>query len=409
MVLTLHLSSPFLRVCIKSWGHVTLKRTIATNGRPRDLPPTVLKDVLSGRTNVVKRIESASFAKDASSGSGMDRSDLQPACLREELLCKVSEPHRDCCHKVSIVGSGMAGIGIANALLLKQIVQHVAIVDAFPKKLEGEGMDYNHGSISLKDPRVEFDTDFCVTSNSRVVVLCAGVRQLGNESRLELAKRNADIYKTIIPPLLGFSPNAVFVVVTNPVDILSWVTWKVSALPFYRVIGSGTNIDCSRFRYLIGDRLGIAPSSVNAFIIGEHGETQVPLWSGVSVAGVQFRDIIPNIGLETDEEKWYELAKDVVTLGSTVRCLKGYTSTAIGLCVADIVEAILGNAQRVIAVSTMIQGHFDVCHEMYLSLPCVIGENGITKIVRLRMTEFEKKSFQNSAGYVYNVQKEIKI
>ncbi|XP_043500873.1 L-lactate dehydrogenase-like [Polistes fuscatus] len=408
MVLTLQFSSSFLRVCLKNWEYVTSKRNLGINRGLRNLPPTIFKNILNGKNNG-KRIESASFTEDASCGSDKQRTDLQPMCLREELLCKVSEPVRDCCHKVSIVGAGMVGIGVATALLFQKITSHIAIVDAFPKKLEGEGMDISHGSVLIGDPRIDFDTDFCITSNSKVVIVCAGVRQEKGESRLDLTKRNTDIIKTIIPSLLSFSPNAVFVVASNPVDILSWVTWKASGLPFHRIIGSGTYIDTCRFRYLISDRLGIAPSSVNAYIIGEHGDSQVPLWSGVNVAGVQFRDIIPNIGLETDEEKWHELSKEVIGLGATVRCLKGYTNIGIGLCVADIVNAILGNAQRVITVSTMIQGHFDICHEMYLSLPCVIGEHGVTKIVRQRMTEFEKKLFQSSANIVYNVQKDIKL
>ncbi|XP_047368852.1 L-lactate dehydrogenase B-B chain-like isoform X2 [Vespa velutina] len=273
MVLTLHLSSPFLRICLKNWEYVTSRRSIGINRRIRDLPPTILKDILNGK-NDGKVIESASFTGDASCGSEKQRTDLQPVCLREELLCKVSNPVRDCCHKVSIVGAGMVGIGVANAILFQKIASHVAIVDAFPKKLEGEGMDLSHGSLLIGDPHIEFDTDFCITSNSRVVIICAGIKQQKDETRLDLTKRNTDIFKTIIPPLLSFSPNAVFVIASNPVDILSYVTWKVSGLPYYRVIGCGTHIDTCRFRYLISDRLGIAPSSVNGIIIGEHGDSQ---------------------------------------------------------------------------------------------------------------------------------------
>ncbi|XP_015436461.1 PREDICTED: L-lactate dehydrogenase B chain-like [Dufourea novaeangliae] len=302
----------------------------------------------------------------------------------------------------------MVGVAIANALLFQRIVSHIAIVDAFPKKLEGEGMDYCHGSVFLGDPRIDYDTDFCITSNSKVIILAAGVRQIKGETRLDLVQRNSEILKNIVPTLISYSPNAIFVIVSNPVDILSWVTWKVSGLPVYRVIGSGTHLDSARFRYLIADRIGIAPSSIHAYIIGEHGDSQVPLWSGVNVAGVQFRDILPNIGLETDDERWFEVSRAVIRLGPTVRCLKGYSNTAVGLSVADIVDAILNNTQRVIPVSTMIQGHHDICHETFLSLPCTIGENGITNIIRMRITELEKKLFQASANVVYNVQKDVK-
>ncbi|XP_070513057.1 L-lactate dehydrogenase [Cardiocondyla obscurior] len=338
----------------------------------------------------------------------VDRLSVSP-CLKEELLCKISEPIKDCDHKVTIVGTGMVGVALANSLLFQRTTSHIAMVDVFPNKLEGEGMDFSHGSVFIGNPKIEYDTDFCVTSNSKVVAICAGVRPVKGETRLDLAKRNTEILKTIIPPLINYSPNAVFVVLSNPVDILTWVTWKLSELPVHQVIGSGTHLDSARFRYLIADRLQIAPGSVQAYIIGEHGDSMVPLWSGVNVAGVQFRDVIPNIGLETDDEKWFEIAKDVVKAGSLVRCLKGYSNTAIGLSAADIITAILRNTQAIIPVSTLVQGHHDVCHDMFLSLPCAIGENGITQVIRMHITEYEKKLFQLSANVVHNVQKTIKI
>ncbi|XP_057333841.1 L-lactate dehydrogenase C chain-like [Microplitis mediator] len=270
-------------------------------------------------------------------------------------------------------------------------------------------MDYCHSSVFLDDPFIEYDTDFCVSSNSKVVIIAAGARQIKGETRLELVQKNADIIRNIVPPLVEYSPNAVFLVVTNPVDILSWVTWKVSGLPYSRIIGSGCHLDSARLRCLISERLGVASKSVNAFIIGEHGDSQVPLWSGVNVAGVLFRDIMPNIGLDMDQDGWNELMKDVTRAGSTVRCLKGYSNTAIGLAAADITRDILRNNPTVKSVSTMIQGHHGICHEMFLSLPCTLGENGVTQVIRMRITEHEKKLFNNSADIIYNIQKDIKI
>ncbi|XP_053994745.1 L-lactate dehydrogenase-like [Hylaeus volcanicus] len=408
VLLSRMLSIPTLLKCLRYTANVTSRRSLKYSSYPRRaLPPTILSEILGSKKT--EKFASADFGKDATAGSDLQRAvSFVPACLKEELLCKFSEPVRDCCHKVTIVGSGMVGVACANSILFQKMSAHVAMVDAFPKKLEGEGMDYCHGSVFIGNPRIDFDTDFCITSNSKVIIIAAGVRQVKGESRLDLVQRNSEILKTIVPTLVGYSPHAVFLVVSNPVDILSWVTWKVSGLPVSRVIGSGTHLDSGRFRYLIADRLGIAPSSVHGYIVGEHGDSQVPLWSGVNVAGVQFRDILPNIGLETDEERWYEISKEVVRLGPTVRCLKGYSNTAVGLSVADIVSAILNNSQRVIPVSTLIQGHHDVCHETFLSLPCTIGENGVTNIVRMRITEFEKKLFQTSANTVYNVQKDLK-
>ncbi|XP_003705634.1 L-lactate dehydrogenase [Megachile rotundata] len=409
MVLSHICSSCSLRIHLRRTIGVISRRHMGMSRFRRTLPPTLLKDIFSGN-KAKKKFPSADFGKDASAGSDLQRavSFVQP-CLKEELLCKYSEPVRDCCHKVTIVGAGMVGVAIANAIIFQKVSPHVAIVDAFPKKLEGEGMDYSHGSVYLEDPRIDYDTDFCISSNSKVVILAAGVRQVKGETRLDLVKRNTEILKNIVPPLVNYSPNAVFLIVSNPVDILAWVTWRVSGLPANQVIGSGTHLDSARFRYLIADRLEIAPSAVQAYIVGEHGDSQVPLWSGVNVAGVQFRDILPNIGLETDEERWNEIAKEVIRLGPTVRCLKGYSNTAIGLSTADIVKNILTNTQRVLPISTMIQGHHEVCHEMYLSLPCTLGEQGVTNIIRMRITEHEKKLFQTSANLVYNVQKDIKI
>ncbi|XP_001603434.1 L-lactate dehydrogenase-like [Nasonia vitripennis] len=332
-----------------------------------------------------------------------------PPCLRDELICNVVEPVQDGLNKVTIVGAGMVGIACCNAILFQKISSHIALVDAFPKKLRGEGLDYSQGLPFLNDPHVEYDTDFCISSNSRVVIVTTGARQCKNESRLELVQRNADIIKSIIIPLAEYSPRAVFVIVTNPVDILSWLAWKISGLPVNRIIGSGTHLDTSRFRYAIANRIGVAANSVHGFVIGEHGDSQVPLWSGVNVAGVQFRDVLPNIGMSTDDEKWHEVAKDVVNAGATVRCLKGYSNTAIGLAVADIVKDVLRNAQSVKAVSTLVQGHYGICHEVFLSLPCSIGENGIGSVVRVRMTEQEQKLLQASADIVHNVQKGIKL
>ncbi|XP_033340750.1 L-lactate dehydrogenase [Megalopta genalis] len=402
-------STTFLPKCVITCTvHQISRRNFCKKHPRRSLPPTILSEVFGGVKT--KKIVSADFGKDASAGSDLERAvSFETLCLKEELLCKVTDPVRDCCHKVTIVGAGMVGVAIANSILFQRITSHIAIVDAFPKKLEGEGMDFCHGSVYLDDPRVDYDTDFCITSNSKVIVIAAGVRQTKGETRLDLVQRNSEILKNIVPTLVSYSPDAVILLVANPVDIMSWVTWKVSGLPVNRVIGSGTHLDSARFRYLIADRIGIAPSSVHAYIIGEHGDSQVPLWSGVNVAGVQFRDILPNIGLETDDERWFEVHKEVVKLGPTVRCLKGYSNTAVGLSVADIVKAILTNSQRVLTVSTLIQGHHEVCQEMFLSLPCTIGENGVTNIVRMRITEGERKLFQASATTVYDVQKDIKI
>lgn len=197
--------------------------------------------------------------------------------------------------------------------------------------------------------------DFSVSAGSRLIVITAGVRQKEGESRLDLVQRNTDILKGIIPKLVAQSPDCILLVVSNPVDILTYVAWKLSGLPKNRVIGSGTNLDSSRFRFLMSQKLGVAPTSCHGWIIGEHGDSSVPVWSGVNVAGVRLAEINPSIGTDADTEKWGDLHHQVVNSAYEVIRLKGYTSWAIGLSVASLASAILRNTYNVHAVSTLVK------------------------------------------------------
>lgn len=196
--------------------------------------------------------------------------------------------------------------------------------------------------------------DFAVSAGSRLIVITAGVRQKEGESRLNLVQRNCDILKGIIPKLVEHSPDCILLMVSNPVDIMTYVAWKISGLPKNRVIGSGTNLDSSRFRFLMSQRLGVAPTSCHGWIIGEHGDSSVPVWSGVNVAGVRLAEINPSIGTADDDEKWGDLHHEVVNSAYEVIKLKGYTSWAIGLSVASLASALLRNTYNVHAVSTLV-------------------------------------------------------
>lgn len=155
---------------------------------------------------------------------------------------------------------------------------------------------------------------------------CLGVRQRPGESRLNLVQRNTDILKGMVPKLVELSPDTLLMIVSNPCDILTWVAWKLSGLPQHRVFGSGTNLDSARFSFLMSQRLGVAPTSCHGWIIGEHGDSSVPIWSGVNVAGVRLRDINPLIGMAGDKEDWAQIHKEVVESAEEVIKLKGYTS-----------------------------------------------------------------------------------
>ncbi|XP_066523897.1 L-lactate dehydrogenase B-B chain isoform X2 [Hoplias malabaricus] len=316
-----------------------------------------------------------------------------------------AEPPRN---KVTVIGVGQVGMACAVSVLLRELADELALVDVVEDKLKGEMMDLQHGSLFLKTPKIVSGKDYSVTANSRIVVVTAGVRQQEGESRLNLVQRNVNIFKHIIPQIVRYSPNCILIVVSNPVDILTYVTWKLSGLPKHRVIGSGTNLDSARFRYLMAERLGIHPTSFNGWILGEHGDSSVPVWSGANVAGVTLQTLNPDIGKENDSENWKETHKMVVDSAYEVIRLKGFTNWAIGLSVADLTESLIKNLHRVHPVSTMVKGMYGIGDEVYLSLPCVLNSGGVSSVVNMTLNKDEASQLKKSADTLWNIQKDLK-
>lgn len=329
--------------------------------------------------------------------------------LSVQLLSPVTERVPRSESKVTVVGVGQVGMACAFSLLSQNVTSDLALVDMVEDKLKGEMMDLQHGSTFLKNATVTASTDYATTAGSRICIVTAGARQKEGESRLELVQRNTDIFRSIIPQLVKHSPDTILLIVSNPVDVLTYVAWKLSGLPHHRVIGSGTNLDSSRFRFLLSQRLGLAPTSVHGWIIGEHGDTSVPVWSGVNVAGVRLRDIDPEIGSSADDEKWSEVHHQVVSSAYEIIRLKGYTSWAIGLSVSALCQSIIRNSHDVSAVSTLVRGHHGIDHEVFLSLPSILGGGGVEQIVRQRLTEEETSKLQQSAGTMAKVQAGLRL
>jgi len=329
--------------------------------------------------------------------------------IQDSLLTEIAEPDTSSSNKVTIVGVGAVGMACAFSVLTQSVSSEVALVDVMPDKLQGELLDLQHGSAFIKNATIRASTDFSITAGSRICVITAGARQRDGESRLDLVQRNTDIFKGIIPNLVKYSPNTILLIVSNPCDILTYVAWKLSGLPKNRVIGSGTNLDSSRFRFLLSQRLGVAPTSCHGWIIGEHGDSSVPVWSGVNVAGVRLREINENVGKANDKENWNELHTQVVQSAYEVIKLKGYTSWAIGLSVSSLVATILRNSKACHAVSTLVNGQHGIDKEVFLSLPCVLGSNGVTHIVRQFLTPEETSQLQASANLMDKVQTGIKF
>ncbi|KAF5301269.1 hypothetical protein FQR65_LT00969 [Abscondita terminalis] len=326
---------------------------------------------------------------------------------KDALLSSVSDPVTTTGHKITVVGIGQVGMACAFSILTQNVSNDVALVDCMEEKLQGELLDLQHGSCFMKNAQIHASTDYSVTAGSRVCIVTAGARQREGESRLDLVQRNTDILKFIVPQLVKYSPNTILLIVSNPVDILTYVAWKISGLPKHKVIGSGTNLDSARFRFVMSQRLGVAPTSCHGWIIGEHGDSSVAVWSGVNIAGVNLREINPNIGTEDDPEKWASVHKQVVDSAYEVIKLKGYTSWAIGLSVAALTSTLLTNSRKIHAVSVNVNGHHGITEDVYLSLPAILGEDGISDIVNQTLTEEELARLHKSAGIMQEVQKNL--
>lgn len=317
---------------------------------------------------------------------------------------EVQQPFCNSGGKVTIVGVGQVGMACAFSIMTQGIANEIALVDVMEDKLKGELMDLQHGLTFLNHVKVDAGTDYSITAGSKLCIVTAGARQREGESRLNLVQRNTDIFKGIIPKLVALSPDATLLIVSNPVDLMTFVAWKLSGWPKERVVGSGTNLDSSRFRFLLSQRFHLSPCTVHGWIIGEHGDSSVPVWSGVNIAGVRLRDLNQEAGTEHDKENWAEVHSQVVSSAYEIIRLKGYTSWAIGLSVAALTKAILKNERTIYAVSTCIQGYHGVTLPVFLSLPCVLGENGITDIIKQRLTEDECARLQSSAEAMHQVQ-----
>jgi len=298
--------------------------------------------------------------------------------------------------KITIVGVGQVGMAAAFSVMLQNVCTEIALVDIMADKLEGEMMDLQHGQQFLKKCKIVASTDYAISSDSNIVVITAGARQKEGESRLNLVQRNVDIFKKMIPQIVKYSPNCIIVIVSNPVDILAYVAWKISGFPRNRVIGTGTMLDSARFRFLLGEKLGVSASSCHGYIIGEHGDSSVALWSAVNVGGINLTDINPDIGTDKDTEKYYEIHKQVIESAYKIIKLKGYTSWAIGVSVSTLCSILLHNQHNILPLSVLAKDVVGINEEIYISLPCVVCRDGVTHIVPQRLNAEEKKKMNLS-------------
>jgi L-lactate dehydrogenase len=304
--------------------------------------------------------------------------------------------------KIAVIGAGSVGATIAYACMMRGVAKSIALYDTNAAKVEAEVLDLNHGLQFVPMATLEGSSELAVCADADVVVVTAGAKQKPGQSRLELASANAAICRDLVPKILAVAPRAILLLVTNPVDVITYVTLKVSGLPRERVLGSGTVLDSSRFRFLIARRLRVAVQNVHAYIAGEHGDSEIPLWSSAQVGNVPLHAwAVAGHGRLTVRDRT-EIFQDVKTAAQQIIAGKGATNYAIGLASARILEAILYDENRVLPVSSLVSGYHgidDVC----LSVPCIVSRAGVGPVLEVPLNDAEVAGLWNSAEAIRGV------
>ncbi len=308
--------------------------------------------------------------------------------------------------KVSIIGCGKVGMRFAYSMVIKGLARELCLVDYYKEVAEGEAMDLADGGPFLSPVDI-YSGDYCDTANSELVIITAGAGRKPGQSRIDLVKGNVEIIKSIIPHVVKYSPGAIILVVSNPVDILSYVTYKISGKPSNEIIGSGTLLDTARLVNLLKGLFDVNIRSIHAPIFGEHGETAFPAWSKATIGGVPLEDAFEAFNKEVDyKQELARIFQQVKDRGREVIKRKGETSYGIGLSMTRISKAVLKNEKSVLPVSTLLQDYHGVSG-VYLSVPAIVGKTGIEKVLKVRFNDEEMAAFRHSAQEVKKVIKEI--
>ena len=299
-------------------------------------------------------------------------------------------------NKIGIIGTGFVGMAAAYSLFQLKLANHIVLVDKNHDRAQGEALDLMHGQPLVGRCEVTAG-DFSSLKSAGIIVISAGVSQSSpDESRLHLLQRNIKVFEAIAKELDHHVPEAMLLIASNPVDILTYAMQSLSQRPNNLIIGTGTLLDTSRFRTLLADYYDVSPQSVNAFILGEHGDTEIPVWSSASVAGLGIRGNTIN-GREYDQNAMAEIVTKVRKAAYEIIANKGYTNWAIGLVIAYLIRTVRDNQRNVMPVTVRLNGQYGI-NDNCLSLPAVIGSDGVESIITPKLDEEEMAGIQHSAN-----------
>ncbi len=298
-------------------------------------------------------------------------------------------------NKISIIGAGFVGSTSAFAIMSEGLAGDIVLVDVNREKAEAEAMDLRHGAAFVKTVNIVSGT-IEDTKNSDLIIITAGIGQKPGETRLDILKKNIPIFKSIVPELVKFSPDAILLVVSNPVDILTYITYRYSGLPASRVFGSGTVLDTSRLKSILSKSFSIDARNIHAYIIGEHGDSEIAAWSATKIAGMSIEQYEQVVFNKTDANFKENILSEVRNAAYEIINRKGYTNYAVALAIRRIVEAVLRDEQSILTLSSLFSGENGIT-DIYMAMPCVVGKTGIQRILPIPLDEDERANLKKSA------------
>jgi L-lactate dehydrogenase len=307
--------------------------------------------------------------------------------------------------KIAVVGAGAVGTTFAYSLLIRGLVSEIVLIDKDKERAEGEAMDLSHGLPFLGPVDVRAG-DYLDCEGSDIVVVTAGAPRRSGQSRLELAEENFSLMKEVIPKISEHNKEGILLMVTNPLDVMTYAALKLSGFSKTRVIGSGTILDTARLRVLLGEYLGVDSRNIHSYIIGEHGDSEVPLWSLANVAGIRLKDYCPLCRVPYDRSVFDQLFAKVRDAGKEIIKRKGRTNYSIGLSLTRIVESIVRDENSILTVSCYLEGYHGVT-DACLSVPVVVNREGIKQMIDLPLDEKEDEAFRKSAETVKEINKSL--
>ena len=303
--------------------------------------------------------------------------------------------------KVAIIGCGFVGSSSAFALMQSGLFSEMVLIDADVNRAEGEALDISHG-LPFAKPMKIYAGSYEDIADAAIVIVTAGAGQKPGETRLDLVKKNVEIFKSIIPEIAKQDFKGILLIVANPVDILTYVAAKLSKLPQGRVFGSGTVLDSARLKYLLGEHLDVDNRSVHAFIIGEHGDSEMAAWSSANVSGIPLNDFCEMRGYFKHEESMKKILEEVKNSAYEIIEKKHATYYGIAMSVRRICEAIIRDEKSILPVSSIQKGEYGI-ENVALSLPAIVGREGVEKVVPIKLSDTEKEELIKSASTLKNV------